>query len=73
MTSLRICLIEHNNVKKKNKKKELVPTALVAVISVCVGYDNSTTTPFAAPLDFKLFYFLEDMLLQIIPPSFLLK
>jgi len=49
---------------KKIEKKELISTAIAAVISVGVFDDNTLTATFATPLDFKFFNFLKDVLLQ---------
>ncbi len=42
----------------------LVSTTTRAVIPVGILNDNALITAFTAPLDFKLLYLLEDMLLQ---------
>ncbi|MEW5896565.1 MAG: hypothetical protein AB1668_02640 [Nanoarchaeota archaeon] len=50
--------------KKKIKRKKLVSSALAAVISVGVFYNNPISAAFTTPLDFKFFNFLKDVLLQ---------
>jgi|SRR3989338_2682787 len=55
----------HFHDKKEIKKEEkLISTATGTIISIGVFHDNSIAATLAAPLDFKLFNLLKNMLLQ---------
>ena len=56
--------------KTKKIKKELISSAIGAVVSVGIFNHNPISATFATSLDFKFFNLLKNVLFQFLSPSF---